>query len=80
MIVIGTVQRRKKRTGKKKYSQELYEALQCIWATFDCMCDKRLAVFIRENIAFLARHEEYAITDTLRAQLTTISPRHDYCQ
>ena len=71
---IGIPRQRKKRTGKKKYSQELYEALRCIWATFDCMCGKRLAVFIRENITFLARHEEYAITDTLRAQLTAISP------
>ena len=35
---------------------------------------KRLAVFVRENIAFLARHEEYAITDTVRAELTAISP------
>jgi len=74
-LIIGTHQHRKKRTGKKKYSQELYEALRCIWATFDCMCGKRLAIFIRENIAFfVALHEEYAITDTLRAQLTAISP------
>jgi len=66
-LIIGTHQHRKKRTGKKKYSQELYEALRRIWATFDCMCGKRLAVFIRENIAFFARHEGYAITDTLHA-------------
>ena len=71
---IGIPRQRKKRTGKKKYSQELYEALRCIWATFDCMCGKRLAVFIRENITFLARHEEYGITDTIRAELTTTSP------
>jgi len=38
------------------------------------MCGKRLAVFIRENIAFLALHEEYAITDTVRAELAAISP------
>ncbi|MHB0855815.1 MAG: hypothetical protein ACYC1H_11540 [Rectinema subterraneum] len=73
-IVIGSSRVRKKRTGKKKYSEALYESLKRIWATFDCMCGKRLAVFIRENIAFLALHEEYAITDTVRAELTAISP------
>jgi hypothetical protein len=38
------------------------------------MCGKRLLVFIRENIAFLALHKEYTITDTVRAELTAISP------
>ncbi|GAB6277869.1 MAG: DDE-type integrase/transposase/recombinase [Rectinema sp.] len=73
-IVIGSSRVRKKRTGKKKYSDALYESLKRIWATFDCMCGKRLAVFIRENIAFLALHPEYAITDAVRAELAAISP------
>ena len=73
-IVIGSPRVRKKRKGKKKYSEALYESLKRIWATFDCMCGKRLAVFIHENIAFLALHEEYAITDTVRAELAAISP------
>ncbi len=38
------------------------------------MCGKRLAVSIRENLAFLALHEEYAITDAVRAELAAISP------
>ena len=73
-IVIGSPRVRKKRSGKKKFSEALYESLKRIWTTFDCMCGKRLAVFIHENIAFLALHEEYAITDTVRAELTAISP------
>ena len=73
-IVIGSSRVRKKRSGKKKFSEALYESLKRIWATFDCMCGKRLAVFLRENLAFLALHEEYAITDAVRAELAAISP------
>jgi hypothetical protein len=73
-IIIGSPRVRKKRNGKKKYSEALYESLKRIWASFDCMCGKRLAVFIRENLAFLALHEEYAITDAVRAELAAISP------
>ncbi len=73
-IVIGSPRVRKKRRGKKKYSEARYESLKRIWATFDCMCGTRLAVFLRENIAFLALHAEYAITDAVRAELAAISP------
>jgi hypothetical protein len=73
-IVIGASRVRKKRKGKKKYSYALYESLTRIWATFDCMCGKRLAVFLRENIAFLALHPAYAMTDAVRAELAAISP------
>jgi len=38
------------------------------------MCGKRFVVFIRETIACLALNKEYAITDTVRAELTAISP------
>ena len=55
-MVIGSPRVRNKRNGKKKYSEALYESLKRIWASFDCMCGKRLAVFLRENIAFLALH------------------------
>jgi len=34
-IVIGCSWERKKRKGKKKYSEALYESLKSIWATFD---------------------------------------------
>jgi hypothetical protein len=71
-IVIGSSRVRKKRKGKKKYSYALYESLTRIWATFDCMCGKRLAVFLRENIAFLALHPAYAMTDAVRAELAAI--------
>ena len=74
IIVIGSPRVRKKRTSKKKYSDALCASLIRIWASFDCMCGKRLAVFIRENIASLALHAEYAISDSVRAELTTISP------
>ncbi|MGB9585868.1 MAG: hypothetical protein ACPL7A_00435 [Anaerolineales bacterium] len=73
-IIIGSPRVRKKRSGKKKFSEALYESVKRIWATFDCMCGKRLAVFLRENLSFLALHEEYAITDRVRAELTAISP------
>jgi len=73
-IVIGSSRVRKKRKGKKKYSDALYESLKRIWATFDCLCGKRLAVFLRENIVFLALHPAYAITDAVRAELAAISP------
>ncbi len=73
-IVIGASRKRKQRQGKKKYSEALYESLRRIWATFDCMCGKRLAVFIRENIASLALHEEFVITPAVRAELISISP------
>jgi hypothetical protein len=73
-LVVGAQRIRKKRRGTKKYSPELVHALVHIGATFDCMCGKRLRVFLRENIDALRKYSAYDITDHVAHELLSISP------
>lgn len=71
---IGTPKARTPRIGKPTYSKELVQSLTRIWITFDCMCGKRLAVFLRDNCTLLAHCPQFLISEAVCAQLRTISP------
>jgi len=73
-MVVGVPRTRKARKGKVHYGELLKQVLVRIWALFDYMCGKRLAIFIRQNIALLAAQEEFHIDEELQSQLLTISP------
>jgi len=73
-MVVGTSPKRKRRSGKRLYDESVRKAIRKLWALFDWMCGKRLAVLIRLNIELLQQEAELGIDETVRRKLLQVSP------
>lgn len=62
------------RPRPRQYGAEVQEALQLAWLTANRVCAKRLVPFLPELVASLERHGHLTLSETVRAQLLTISP------
>lgn len=67
------VTKKKERVRRRKYDEEVVEALKHIWVIMDCVCGKRLAPAMKELIRVLERHRELRISAETREKLESIS-------
>jgi hypothetical protein len=70
----GTTKRRKGGGRKPVYGPEVIASLRLVWAFFWYQCGKRLAPFMREQMAYLAAWKPFHITEAVREKLMKISP------
>jgi hypothetical protein len=63
-----------KRPRAPHYGPAVQEALRVAWAASNGICAKPLIPFLPELVPILERHGHLSLTDTVRAQLLTLSP------
>jgi hypothetical protein len=57
----------------RSYGPEVTEAVAALWARFDCLCGKRLAVFLPTVLPLMLRHGEWRWDAAIYEQLLRIS-------
>lgn len=65
--------KKRKRKGRRIYTDATRKALKEIWKFFDYMCGKRLVWLIRTNIELLRHEPEFLIDEDVQRQLEKIS-------
>ena len=61
------------RPRSPRYGPDVYAALVTAWEAANGICSKRLVPFLPELVPTLERHGHLTLTDTLRAQLLSLS-------
>ena len=64
----------KPRRVRRRYDEEIRDALIVLWEASDRVCSKRLRPLIPALLPALERHRQLLLTDERRNQLLTISP------
>ena len=64
---------RRKRAYRPYYGEDVVQALEKIWETFDFKCGQLLVPFIRANLDYLASKPRFGITPETKAKLAKIS-------
>lgn len=71
----GDRRRRRKRQGRPPvYTPDVVAALRVVWEVYGCICSKRLAPFLPEAVALLAREGRIVASSDVRARLIRMSP------
>jgi hypothetical protein len=66
--------KRKKRAGKKIYTDDVIASLRLIWEFFWNKCGKILAPLMRQQMKYIAEWRAFKITPEIRKKLEKISP------
>jgi len=74
VVAEGDVRVRRRRTGKRKYDEEVIEALTRIWEMLDYISGKRLAAALPAVLERLAAFREFRWRKGLRKKLLAMSP------
>ena len=73
-VNLRTTKKRRKAAGRPpSYGPEVQRALERLWKYFGHLCGKRLGVVIRRSLPFVTRHQSLGITESVCAQLATLS-------
>ena len=59
---------------KRKYDEQVRQALTQLWHVANGICSKRLVPFLPELIKSMERHGHLALPEKVRSKLLTISP------
>lgn len=73
-FVVGKRKGRPRSGRPPRYDAAFAAVLISLWYLFDCLCGKRLAVFLRQTVDLLTAWDELTITDEIRNKLKVISP------
>jgi len=70
---------RRRRTGRRRgrppvYTPDVVAALRAVWEVYGCICSKRLAPFLPEAVALLAREGKVIVPSDVRDRLIRMSP------
>ncbi|MBA7618472.1 hypothetical protein ES703_25798 [subsurface metagenome] len=75
--VLRTWEKRRppKRTRSRPliYDRKVFKALRKVWIVCDCICDKRLAPYLKEIVPVLIAHNELEVDTETRQKLIRIS-------
>ena len=66
--------KKKKQQLRRKYGEDVYQALLIIWNAANQICSKRLAPFIPELLLQLERYGHLSVPHAIRNQLVQMSP------
>ena len=69
----------RRRTGRRRgrppvYTPDVVAALRAVWEVYGCICSKRLAPFLPEAVALLARKGKVVVPSDVRSRLIRMSP------
>lgn len=68
-------QRQGKRRGcRRRYGNEVVDALRRVWEASDRLCSKRLKPFLGELVRVMRQHGELTVNATVEAELCQMSP------
>jgi len=70
----GTQRQRKPRGRRRRYGQEVVDALRKLWEASDRLCSKRLKPFLGELARVMRQHGELAVNAQTEARLCQMSP------
>jgi len=74
VVIAGERRKKFKRKIPRIYDDEILSLLKMLWYISDCLCGKRLSVFIRETLPVLVKHGEVKVDRKTRDKLMKISP------
>ena len=70
----GLQRQRKRRGCRRRYGQEVVDALRKVWEASDRLCSKRLKPFVGELVRVMRQHGELAVNAWVEAELCQMSP------
>jgi site-specific recombinase XerD len=70
----GLSKKRGRRARQRKYDQAVLDALLIVWNASNRICSKRMIPFMPSLVESLEKFGHLSISDTVKAQLLTVSP------
>jgi len=72
-LVVGQPRKKRRKPRERTYDEQVFKALEKIWAMFDCICGKRLVVVLRTMLPVLEKFEEIDLSEAVYEKLLRIS-------
>lgn len=70
----GSQRQGKRRGRRRRYGDEVVDALRRVWEASDRLCSRRLKPFLGEMVKVMRQHGELAVNASVEAELCQMSP------